>query len=370
MNSRLFILIFPLFLFGCPAPHKTKPDRFKTVYMGDPSKLFSGAETNSNIFELGNFKSGQKVWLEGSISFDSKDQYESKPVNLEKEEAPGENPDGGQKTYPFEVEVDSDNSIQFIGDMFTFKFVKETASHVSLQVIVKGLTVDTAELIHFSKSRSAGQFSLLTFEKDKEGSASTTFFRFSTQANSKPEIRPNTYYQFINGPGIYTRWRKPVALKVCGNSSESVFSDVQKAAADWNQSLPSQNQIHVSTTTQYKPFSDLNQNCLFIIDDLLTDPRPNIATYAMTSTVSNLKNLEITSSNILAFTGEFAKNGVDYRHPLLAAKLSYTITHEIGHLLGLDHQFDENIPSIMSYSYKVNQTTAYDQAAIRELYGK
>jgi hypothetical protein len=43
------------------------------------------------------------------------------------------------------------------------------------------------------------------------------------------------------------------------------------------------------------------------------------------------------------------------------------ITHEMGHVLGLHHQFDKNVPSIMGYS-GVDAITYYDDEALKELY--
>ena len=44
------------------------------------------------------------------------------------------------------------------------------------------------------------------------------------------------------------------------------------------------------------------------------------------------------------------------------------ILHEMGHALGLDHQFD-GTPSIMSYDFESPaELTDYDKAAIQDLY--
>lgn len=47
--------------------------------------------------------------------------------------------------------------------------------------------------------------------------------------------------------------------------------------------------------------------------------------------------------------------------------LQSTTAHEFGHLLGLHHQFDKSLKSIMSYD-GTDYVTAYDTEAIARLY--
>ena len=49
------------------------------------------------------------------------------------------------------------------------------------------------------------------------------------------------------------------------------------------------------------------------------------------------------------------------------SNIGWIMAHEMGHFFGLHHQFDDSIPSIMSYD-KVDYVSTYDYNAIRALY--
>lgn len=369
MNRHLVIFLFPLFLFGCPDSNKKKSEIFKTVQMGNPEMLFAGAETDADMWSQNYFKSGQKVWLNGMTSFESVQKYSPKSINLEKEQAADENPKEADGALEFIVKVHSPDVISMENsDKIGFRFIKVSSTDTIVELIKNGKTEGQAALIHFSMDSGKRAFTLLTYEKEN-GEKSVSYLQFRTKPLVNLELRPNTFYKFSSGPGVYARWKKHIDLNVCGRETGYIHDLAKPAVADWNRYLPANTQIKLSVARRYRPFSDLNQNCITLIDDFLTDPRKNVGNFGMTVTVGDLSELELFSSNMLFFRGEFEKTGASYRDPRLRDEFSYTVAHEIGHVLGLDHQFDDKIPSIMSYEYEARKATPYDIAAIRELYG-
>lgn len=375
MKLQFALLLFPLLLAGCPDTNKNRDDEmFKTVQMGHPEKLFAGADTNPDMWSQGYFKSGQTVWVDGLVSFESLGRYSTKRTNLQKANAASKNPGEGKKKGglpPFIVSVESQSAIIFenVQLKISLKFIKVSNTETIIEMSENGKVEVKSNLIHFSMEPKRRNFTLLTYETDK-GESSVSYFQFRTYPLEKVELRPNTYYKFIAGPGVYARWKKPIHLEVCGKDKNYLNEVAEIAVADWNRHLPADTKIKLSVAKRYHPFSDLNQNCLTVIDDLLMEPRSNIGKLATAYTLEDTRNLELFSSNILFFSREFAKTSQDYRSPLLRNMFIYTVTHEIGHTLGLDHQFDVQVPSIMSYEKDVLSTTAYDAAAIGELYGE
>ena len=78
----------------------------------------------------------------------------------------------------------------------------------------------------------------------------------------------------------------------------------------------------------------------------------------------NLFQGKIIDADVMIWVKENEKFGTTLEN---TSNLQATVAHEIGHFLGLDHQFDKNITSIMSYA-RVTYVTSYDTEAIARLY--
>jgi predicted Zn-dependent protease len=87
----------------------------------------------------------------------------------------------------------------------------------------------------------------------------------------------------------------------------------------------------------------------------------------VTFTTLDLVNYSHIDSDILIFEKDL--EAVSRNRPeLLIPELTRTLKHEMGHFLGLDHQFKDEIHSIMSYRPSDDELFDYDKKAILELY--
>jgi hypothetical protein len=228
------------------------------------------------------------------------------------------------------------------------------------------------ELLHVSSSQSGEVGSLLLKSYSKEEGVALTALYFAK--TSPQRLTPNTSinYFYINGPGVASAWPlgKSIKLDVCGDDSSWIVPNVQIAAEKWNTSLPAATQIKVKWAPTFAPFSDLKQNCVLVVDDLIIEPDPRGGVFGVTASISDLNKLEILSGNILLFHKEAAKEGLPgMQDARFSSDLAITVLHEMGHFLGLDHQFEKDVQSIMSYDFsQAPSLKPYDREAIAEMY--
>lgn len=93
----------------------------------------------------------------------------------------------------------------------------------------------------------------------------------------------------------------------------------------------------------------------------------SIKTTSVAALGINHKNAEILGADILMFESEINKlDQSNYSPSYKRAETTRALTHEVGHFLGLDHNFEDK-NSIMSYE-EVYELGYYDRQAISELY--
>ena len=107
----------------------------------------------------------------------------------------------------------------------------------------------------------------------------------------------------------------------------------------------------------------MNTNCIYTVRGYQTEHSPDYVNTAVNIYSANLFEGKLVDSDIVIWVKEYEKYDVPFEYN---PKLKKTVAHEMGHLLGLDHQFN-GTPSIMSYASE-RQISTYDVLAIDELY--
>lgn len=114
------------------------------------------------------------------------------------------------------------------------------------------------------------------------------------------------------------------------------------------------------------PFSDLNFTGIYIVDEFAP------SAWGETLSVGSRSSQSIVDADVFLYLRNYRKTwdkmGLSYEDLKVSNSYTFyeTMTHEIGHLLGLSHNFAVS-PSIMSYSDD-RRFSIYDKAAIRALY--
>ncbi len=135
----------------------------------------------------------------------------------------------------------------------------------------------------------------------------------------------------------------------------------------WNGALARRLKIVTKTLSTYPPFSDLNTHCIYSADNYQTTFSGEIMNAGSTITIGDTFQGKLVHSNIIIWLKENAKAGIPLDDKSSLRRLRRVIAHEFGHMLGLHHQFSDDIESIMSYK-GVEWITDYDYEVIARLY--
>lgn len=344
---------------------------------GNPLTLIKGSTQNKSSFlkvsELDRYKN---FTMSGFTMFVEKSEKD-----------PPTNWDEVEKENSTESEEDE---IRKAFDLSDYQFNKISGSRWFYQNSVAG-----SETLEFTESN--GVLSLTGFDGfpvdvqhyslKNDGSAFSILFSTSTQSQgrvlvnlsfaSNADIQPLVFapegYSFLFG-SAQVAWKDPLKLQACGkfNSQEKVsiqasmeawFKD--KEFANFTTAVP----LAFSFTETYAPFSDLNQQCIHLVYNFKAESSDDFYVAGLAASAVNTASKALIDSDIFLFLDHSPVRAQ------LTAGDSETLIHEIGHYLGLGHEFrkdESNLalhPSIMGYSQGTKSISDWDFEAIRKLYG-
>ncbi|MEZ4873419.1 MAG: matrixin family metalloprotease [Bdellovibrionales bacterium] len=194
-----------------------------------------------------------------------------------------------------------------------------------------------------------------------------TFTTHKDVENRVGKVEPE--YKYVLGPGVRTRW--PLGTEVTLSLCSPDFSENTDVLGRhlWNEALGDSLKINFSVLETYPPFSDLNHHCIYVVHDFYkVNPENKIRLLpAETFTLANPRTQNIFDADIFVYESELNKVQLTASDLLNSSFASRFMTHEIGHFLGLDHMFEDDVKSIMSYDTEnKNQLYSYDFKAIQK----
>jgi hypothetical protein len=410
MWKVLFLGILVSSFTGCGLK-KNKGDNsgdiIQVFVQGNPEALVDETDKNSNSFiTLGN-KNEFDLYKRGSVFVFSEKEFFKKSGKRASAEEGNEPSDGTEiKKVPSTYTFSEVNSTTFLykdnKSQIDFEFTLNSDSTLDLQNIYDEGKSYPAKVLHYSISPDKSRFSfLITIEHEKLGQVliSTMFYKNTLEKNVSIK-KTNSSFKYIAGPGIKSAWKlneqKQVKIDVCpsvvrgitqqyiesgydssirierttSTASMLAKSSITSAIKKWEQPFRnsgSEFSINLQFPSTCKPFSDVNQNAIYWVSQYLTLPTNDFANPGVAALDLNYQNAEIIGSDILLFESEINKlDRVSYSNYEKRKITTRTLSHEVGHFLGLDHNFqDKN--SIMSYE-DIHELGYYDREAITELY--
>lgn len=376
MNSKkLFLLCLLLALTACGGKKNSHTGiegntSLSTIYVkGDPKELIKGSTIDKNSFISENNLSDFDDYSLANIW-----QFTEKEVVIEQEDTG--NPETGNEATEEDQTVKEKTyySFQKKGNEYLYSNpdlkvdLTFTINNGKLELKTLETTYGVYDLnvLHYSQKKSKDAFSILAELQDPTEGRILLSFVFVRKTEQRFIKKVDEHFKYIMGAGIVTPWsqKELVQVDVCGNYSPETERAFRWGITQWKKALDKRMSIKTNFLTLFPPFSDMNTHCIYTVKDYSTEPRPEYRNSATTLPSVDTFKGEIIDSDIMVWVKEIEKDGdiADQTYHLAGVT-----THELGHFFGLDHQFDENYSSIMSYS-KIRYMTEYDEEAISNLY--
>ena len=227
-----------------------------------------------------------------------------------------------------------------------------------------------SKVLHYSLMENGEAFSFLfEYEDQTVGRSIAAIYFYKTGLGNGRIVPTKDNYAYLLGRDTAIGWEKALDLEICGSRAINQAERIRRAVCKWDFEQPSRSIGFLPYTIEENPnpppFSDLNHNCLYMTSNYRFEDQENTRTLGLALPVINYSSAHIV--------GGFIFIAEDAHEDAVGSSIDATITHEVGHMLGLGHEFARDYlgnsvyDSIMGYE-GIGFVTPRDRAAIRDLY--
>ncbi len=396
----LIVLKLALFIFTTACDKDPSPQqvvRFEVT--GDPMAFIQGTKQNTSAGIPADLFDNDDEWqLHATAFFTQKQTNPSDFSEVKDSNAPTTSEASQQiadSVILYKMSLSSGNRRTF--DTTSQRFLRlgfverNNRLFLSYSSAYENLSVQDSSFVvqHYSTSHDRNAFSILVssdadFDPEivhEKLLISMTFIKKKSETILGQML--DTAYNYILGPGVKLAWdqSKDVDVTICDKAhAGGLYSrKVEEAVEEWQPHLEGRLRLGFKYISEAcPPFSDVNTHVVTFVPDWVELQGPDFMIAASTGIVRDYYQSRIVDADIFLFEAEWneALSSVQAGLTLASSEVSqsealrneikWTMAHELGHLLGLDHQFDGTL-SVMSYD-DAKSIYSYDQRAIQELY--
>lgn len=381
LHKSCYIILFGLTLAlvsGCGQKkrggEKKAPEEIGHVVLthGDPMLLVTGTNLNAQSFFTAEMLEDFDGFHLGSVvtfrQWTPREEVTEKTNLEEGQEAATRNQKKKMDAkIPWFFEKTSEDSYSLASDNreFVLKWHK-----IEGRIGLVALNESPVKVLHYSVNEQKTQMSfLMKLDGFPYGTQVISMFfnKPSKDLFALEEVNPK--FNYLLGEGIKTTWEQDLKLSVCG-SLNAQDVELLSYVNEWARNgKVGQKKFELNLEPQNKPFSDVNVNCIMLVDGYEASVFSKSFVAGVTMPILDNTSQRILGADIMIFKNSFEKHykGFPAEEKRL---LKTTVVHEMGHWLGLDHEFDDRdkFNSVMSYE-KIDSVQPYDLEAIAAIYG-
>lgn len=385
-NPILVLTVMALSVLGCSDKKSPRQVSDKVILLkGDPIEMVKGTSLNhqaslpSSFFENLGTVFLENFLVEELADDRSSEEFIADQMNTESK---------GEKNQVRWVR--SPHTLRLEGDQLTLEFSPEDSGYALRKIVYSErsysigaeASANTFQLLHQSLKKDGSAASILVYF-GPQGARRLLVFSFMRIAEKSLVEMVSEKFLYLLGPGKKNFWKdsKNIPLLACGPLAKSHQDKVSTAIGLWENASQGAVKIRHLFSRDCPPFSDLNSHTLTFIDSFVERPEPGEVLAGGTVTTIDPTRGTILDSDIFIYKKEFEDAYLATKGKNLAFEqmesdsemrtmIQSTLTHELGHFLGLHHQPDPAVKSVMSYDPSITTPQSYDAEAVKTLYRK
>ncbi len=364
------------------AKNKSRAPEIKYIELGDPMQMVEGATLQKSFSSPKQFQKELQNFSLGAVQIFLEEREESEidtdiyAFNFQN--VVQESQYQFEDSKDFQIEIFNDKLIWTQKQDQLGNIIFEIQSDNSLKathMIYEG-NILPLETLHSSLKDDFSAMTLLV-SVDWTSTKKALIYFYYQRNDYSPYKKTFKNYNYLNpeDKSQKIRWKNPqnIKLQLCGPKIQKYRKHNERAVQDWNKlSQVNGTPFWIDLSIKiydYPPFSDLNTQCIYLVEDYKTRG-PEVKNFGTTFIPSNYNTGTIVDADIVFYQSELQKsfpnmNGINSNGESFDYVFKVVATHELGHFLGLGHQFDGE-KSIMSYKHSFLHP--YDEEAIVELY--